>query len=342
MKIPEPENTIAALIDKAHEARAEGPRPHLGASLIGHPCDRWLWISFRHAVIEKFPGRILRLFRRGQNEEAIIVQDLRAIGVDIKSTGANQARVDFGKHFSGSIDGVITGGIPGKEKSKAIIEEKTHGDKSFKALVKDGVEKSKPMHWAQCQIYALGKGLERALYFAINKNTDEIYTEWIHLDKPAAERLVARAHRITMSERMPEGISQDGSWYECKYCPAWDFCFGSKLTKEVNCRTCAHVTPLENSTWRCERYAAEPIPFEHQRTGCESHVLNPQLVPWELGESTNPHEAVYIIDGKPVRNGEPDAYCFSSKEMLANPAVCANPEKEIQALREKLGARVVG
>ena len=82
MKLPEPMNSISSLIDQFHESKAEKPRGHLGGSLLGHHCERWLWLSFRWAVQESFPGRVLRLFRRGHNEEDIIIRDLRAIGID--------------------------------------------------------------------------------------------------------------------------------------------------------------------------------------------------------------------------------------------------------------------
>ena len=65
MKIPDSEHSIQAKIDKHHESLAEPPRPHMGCSQLGHPCDRWLWLSFRWAVQSQFPGRILRLFRGG-------------------------------------------------------------------------------------------------------------------------------------------------------------------------------------------------------------------------------------------------------------------------------------
>ena len=94
-KIPQPIHSIAALIDASHETRTESPRGHLGCSLLGHPCERWLWLSFRWAVKEQFPGRILRLFRRGHNEEATIIKDLEAIGVKFSS---HQEHVDLGSH----------------------------------------------------------------------------------------------------------------------------------------------------------------------------------------------------------------------------------------------------
>jgi len=344
--IPDMQNSITALIDEAHEAGPDKPRAHLGCSAIGHHCDRWLWLSFRWAVQEKFSGRMLRLFRRGHLEEQQIVSDLRAIGVHVTDTGENQARVNFGKHFSGSIDGIAEG-VPGGGRKTHLLEFKTHSDKSFNELVKaDSVQKAKPVHWAQMQVYMLGKGLERALYLAVNKNDDRIYTERVKLDKEAAERLVARAHRITMAERLPEPISANPSWYQCKFCAAHSFCHGDHLTKHANCRTCAHVTPCEDSTWHCARYDAGNIPLDHQRTGCDSHVLHPDLVPWKMLDSPNQWEAVYEIDGTPVRNGDGDAFVFASSELIANADACVRilrgEDTVLNGLRDAFDAEVVG
>ncbi len=98
MKIPDSDYSISALIDKHHESLAEPPRPHMGASVLGHICDRWLWLSFRWAVQPKFDGRILRLFRRGQNEESTIVSDLRAIGLDLRNFSHQQTKGNFFKY----------------------------------------------------------------------------------------------------------------------------------------------------------------------------------------------------------------------------------------------------
>ena len=166
MKIPDPQHTIAALIDAAHEAKRashkEVFRPHMGASTLGEKCDRKLWLGFRWAVRENFPGRILRVFRRGQNEEATVVEDLRAIGCKVRSTGADQTRVDFGSHVSGSIDGIITAGVPDAPRKSHVLEIKTHSKKSFETLEKEGVEKAHPKHFAQVQAYMLGTGIDRA------------------------------------------------------------------------------------------------------------------------------------------------------------------------------------
>ena len=342
MKIPDSEHSIQAKIDKHHEAHAEPPRPHMGCSQLGHPCDRWLWLSFRWAVQPQFPGRILRLFRRGQMEEATIVSDLRAIGLDVRGAGKQQARVDFGAHVSGSIDGIIESGVPEAPKKRHIAEFKTHSLKSFNALEKDGVEKAKPEHFVQMQLYMHGTDTQRALYVAVCKDDDRIYTERVKYDKAVAEKFVARGQRLALDDRMPPPISTDPSWYQCKFCDAHEFCHSTKTTKHVNCRTCAHSTAKADSTWRCERHDADGIPVEFQREACDSHVLHPDLVPWEMKEGLDQWTAVYVIEGKDVANGEGDAHVYTSKEILANPKMCSMGDEYVESLRQEFGGRIVG
>ena len=95
----------------------------------------------------EFPGRILRLFRRGHQEEPNIIADLKAIGIEVRDL-QNQDRVDFGSHVSGSIDAIIDGGVPEAPKKPHIGEFKTHSLKSFNKLNAEGVQKAKPEHYA--------------------------------------------------------------------------------------------------------------------------------------------------------------------------------------------------
>ena len=212
-------------------------------------------------------------------------------------------------------------GVPGAEKTRHVAEFKTHNAKSFADLVKNGVEKSKPEHFAQMQVYMLGTEIDRALYVAVCKDNDEIYTERVELNREFAEKAVERGKRIALADRMPEPISADPSWFVCKFCDAHAFCHDKQPTKHVNCRTCAHSTAMEDSTWRCERHDADDIPLDFQRKGCDDHVLHPDLVPWRM----EPHgddgkNVVYWIENNPVVNG-PDGR--TSREILENPTKCA-------------------
>jgi hypothetical protein len=249
----------------------------MGCSELGAECDRWLWLKFRWTVPESFSGRMLRLFRRGHREEAVILGDLRSIGCVIDE--GEQQRVDFGCHVSGSVDAVIRSGVPEAPKKPHVAEFKTHSLKSFADLEKHGVEKSKPRHYVQMQCYMHGLGIDRALYLAVCKDDDRIYTERVRYDRDVAERAIARGKRLAIVDEMPPPLSHDPSWYQCKPCAAHSFCH-SPTTRDVprSCRTCAHSTAKEDGTWRCERHDYEPIPVANQRMGCTDYEAHDHMV----------------------------------------------------------------
>lgn len=60
-----------------------GHRTHLGASLIGRDCKRYLWYVFRWCLRAKTDGRKQRLFNRGHREEARFIEWLEGIGFRI-------------------------------------------------------------------------------------------------------------------------------------------------------------------------------------------------------------------------------------------------------------------
>jgi len=336
MKIPQPLNSVVAAIDAAHEARQEPPRPHLGASVIGHNCERYVWLSFRWAFREKFKGRILRLFRRGHLEERTVHDDLRAAGVSISTINPEtrqQWRFDDG-HFGGSCDGVITSGLPEAPKTPHILEIKTHSLKSFNDLEKNGVTKSKPQHWAQMQIYMAAFDLDDALYYAVCKDDDRIYTERVKRDAGASMQLFAKAQRIIAADRMPAPLSTDPTWFECKWCPAHDLCHGSKLTKQVSCRTCAHSTAERDGRWTCAHWEMDIPDTDAQRTGCDNHVLHPDLVP---GWTYKPAETgvIWLTPHGEIHNA-PEGH--TSAEIAANWQACAANVKKDYA---QWGAKVV-
>ncbi len=333
--IPEPENNTISLINRYHEELSEKPRHHLGFSLLGHPCDRWLWLSFRWAIREEFPGRIKRLFRRGQNEELTAASDLRAIGVDLRETGRYQRTIYAGTHVQGSPDGIIYRGLPEAPRSEHVWECKTHSKKSFDEVKKKGVQRAKWQHYVQMQCSMTRANISRALYYAVCKDDDRLYTERVYIDRAEGEKYLDRGKRIALSERIPEPLSADPSWYQCKLCAAHQFCFESKHTKEVNCRTCAQATPEKNSIWTCSRWQAE-IPKDAQYAGCRSHVFHPDLVPWKLIEERSTEwNACWLIGEQEVINGE-DGY--SSREILAGGPF---GDPAIDLIRDVMGGEIV-
>lgn len=304
-KLPEPvhEHTTAQAIVRWYDKKEELPRPHLGASEIGKPCDRALWYSFRWCTAKQFPGRIKRLFNTGHREEARFIEELRGIGAEIYDRDPDtrqQHRFSAVEgHFGGSCD-AIGRGLPEAPKTWAIIEFKTHGDKSFTELQSKGVEKAKPEHYAQMQVYMGLAELERALYLACNKNTDELHSEWIHFDKETFDALIDRAKYIIDSNEPPLGISTDPAWYQCKMCDHQSICHQDKVPQK-NCRTCAFASPGVDAAWECGKHNTDSIPFETQITGCDQHLFIPPLITFANPIDSGDGFVLYQVKGSETK-----------------------------------------
>jgi hypothetical protein len=296
--LPETPAPTRDAIYAAYESdREDGFRPHLGASQIGKSCERALWYDLRGATPAGFPGRILRLFETGQLEEARLVRNLRRIGatvLEVDPETGRQWRVEaHGGHFGGSLDGVALG-LPEAPKTWHVVEFKTHSAKSFRELVAKGVAEAKPQHWAQMQVYMHLTGLTRAMYVAVCKDTDDLHVERVRADTEAAERLMAKAARVIDAARPPTRISEDPSWFECRFCDHHAVCHGGGAAAHT-CRSCLHSTPVEGG-WHCARWD-QPLDGDTQRYACARHLFIPDLVPGEVADAGDDHVVYAMRDG---------------------------------------------
>lgn len=292
--IPVPQHTTVNAILKGYEDRADdGLRPHLGASVLGNECSRALWYAFRWVTRRRFDGRMLRLFLTGTLEERRFLHELRKIeGVEAHDkdpeTGEQFRFSAVGGHVGGSMDACAVG-LPEAPKTWHVCEFKTHNDKSFSFLEKNGVEKAKPLHYAQMQCYMGWSGMDRALYLACNKNTDALYGERVRFDQAAFLELMAKAERVVTATEPMEKIKQDPDWYQCKFCDHHPVCHQGQVPA-VTCRSCAYATPVLSGTdgeWRCE-WHDKVLQVADQKRACEEHLFIPPLVtfaePIDAGE----------------------------------------------------------
>lgn len=283
-------------------------RDHLGASLIGHDCDRHLWLTFRWAVAPNHDGKQLRLFERGEREERWIIDDLRAAGFALEQVDpftGQQRRIVLGStgHAGGGMDLRFLGLIDGKP---VLGEIKTHNEKSFDRLVEKGVKASKPEHYAQMQSYMGGDGMLFAVYIAVCKNDDRIHVEIVPFDASFYARIAEKADRIVRATEPPPReidkahppclyTSQDGRTWPCQH---YQLCHGQAMP-ERNCRTCAYSTPENGGTWRCVRFN-EALSGEKQREGCASWVVIPSIVNAQVVDATEDWVELQFADGRKV------------------------------------------
>jgi len=336
--------TLDAIEQAVAASADDGLRPHLGASLIGRPCERALWYAFRWARCAVFDGRMLRLFARGQREEDTFAGLLRAAGVNVVQADPNSGeQYRFGtSHFGGSMDAACIG-LPDAPQTWHVVEMKTHGKKSFDDLTAKGVQIAKPEHWAQMQCYMAWTGMDRALYMAVCKDDDRLHLERVDYDKEAVMRLFDKAQRIVDAQEPPPGISDKPDWYQCKLCDYHAHCHGEAVPLPT-CRSCAHVTPVADGRWHCERNS-KTLDVAAQKAACQGHRFIPALLSRFAEAIEADTEANWIkyrhkTTGLTFSNGLPPEG-YESAEIHACTGKAALGDPVVEGFRKEFDARIV-
>ncbi len=330
--LPKITPTVSAIY-ASYKREKEYQNRTLAISLLGRPCERFLWYSYRQCVKPDFDGRMLRLFARGDIEEFRLSADLRNIGCEIHDiddrTGKQFLVTAFGGHLKGYMDGCGKG-FPEAQKAWHVLEYKTHNAKSFKKLVKEGLKKAKPEHYAQVMIEMHLTGIKRAMYLACNKDTDEIYPERIRYDATEAEALRDKADRIISASDPPARISERPDYYVCRFCDARELCHGTNPDlailpiSKLSCRQCCHASPIkggEGAKWQCGR-TLNSCPEEEV---CDGHRILPGLVgfaePTDYGNYPDGKDWVEYTnrDGGKWRNGSTIGDVTSEELMVLTP-----------------------
>lgn len=266
-------------------------RHHLGASVLGNGCDRYLWYSFRWTLMPKHSSRIHRLFRRGHREEARIIEMLRSTGLVVSTnlvelcenvqlpptpnsidiirnygldvykpasvTTDTQIKANLPPHMGGSMDGIlhVPANYVGMFGYFMPIEVKTHNQRSFTAMKKNGdsIRWNVPQHFVQGNTYAVRTGCTHFLYVAENKNDDSLYIKQEVAETSVTALNIVRAEQIIYKENETHIAKTQEKW-RCRMCDYDAVCNRKKkdiLDIAINCRTCVHARPIEDGTWAC-------------------------------------------------------------------------------------------
>ena len=352
---------IVEAIYEQYEKRgsAEPARTYLGASIIGKECSRALWYDFRWAARESFDGRMYRLFQSGFVEEPRLVADLRSIGAEVydvnPANGKQFGFSDHGGHMRGHMDGCARN-IPGGGLKWHVLEFKTHSAKSFADLKRNGVKKAKPQHYDQMTWYMGQTGMDRALYLAKNKDTDELYSERLEFDLVRYQQIDTKARAVIFGAEPPPKLSQDPSYYVCKFCTHRDVCHGGRVPA-VSCRTCVHATPERegDGRWSCAQVPdtnINSIPIHVQRAGCPTHLPLPFLITYadaiDAGEGwiefkRHDNGQEFVVAAQGVTHPYPDFPVYSTQEIsAAKDHRCIGDTGFIEQLRQQFDGKIVG
>lgn len=264
---------LEAINSKIEDEQEDGRRDHLGASLIGRECLRELYYTWRWATDRKFDARMIRLFNRGHLEEDRFIEWLKGVCDEVwpidPRTGKQIRIEEFKGYFGGSLDAVIQN--PAGYKGNFLGEFKTHNDASYKKVTMKGVREAKPEHYTQMQIYLYYKPrLVGALYFAINKNDDSLYIEFVGRDEDEAIRSLNKAKTVLLSPEPPARFdaASEYNFYCNKFCDHGSVCWKNKAPA-VSCRTCTFVKPTDEG-WKCTKHEVI-LDSQAQRDGCKEY-----------------------------------------------------------------------
>jgi hypothetical protein len=220
---------VNALIDPALVARnrRQQPRDYLGGSRIGEPCARKLVYEVTHTPKDEgrdFDGAILRIFDAGHQFETLSIRWLRGAGFDLRTERADGGQFGFeaaGGKLRGHIDGVIVAGPDVGLNWPVLWEHKALGSKSWNDLVKHGLALSKPVYFAQVQLYMGYLELETSLVTALNKDTQALHHEVVPFDPTQAQVLSDKAVdilRAAEAGELPPRIAAAQDFYLCRTC----------------------------------------------------------------------------------------------------------------------------
>ena len=279
------ESAVFQAYKKSRDAE-EPHRWHIGASDVAHECPRHLWYVWRWAFSPKFDGRILRLFQRGHRMEEHFANDLKAAGCVIYTHDYDGKQFEYGtlwNHCKVHLDSLAL--VPQKDGKTLfmIIEMKTMSEKRFAKLEKLGVKDAHPDYYRQMQTQLLvarkscepidkipdrpvepsykppnikHRKLDGVIFFAENKNTDDIYIEQVFPDEHLQNEIEVLLNQlIDPTKPAPPPLDCSTSSPPCKWCDFKSICRDNEYHQiEKNCRTCFFGNPIARGTQKLQSF----------------------------------------------------------------------------------------
>ncbi|HVI62383.1 MAG TPA: hypothetical protein VM910_07300 [Bradyrhizobium sp.] len=172
---------VNAAIERAAATAAEMPRPYLGASIIGHECARRIQYDWWCKPV--LAARTREIFDRGHYFEQRSRQRLITAGFKFAPPEALAFTAVNGA-LRGHADGIIIHGpdLPGAYVIYPFVwEHKAVNAKNWRAVERDGLEKTFRQYAAQVALYQAYLDVTNPALFTVT-NADTC--EWLHFLVP--------------------------------------------------------------------------------------------------------------------------------------------------------------
>jgi hypothetical protein len=220
---------LNAAIERAAAATAELPRLYLGASIVGDDCARKVQYDWWCKPL--LAARVRSIFARGHFFEARAREQLTAAGFKF----APESELAFSAangDLQGHADGLITGGpdLPNVHLDfPALWECKALNAKNWRAVERDGLDKTFPKYAGQVALYqAYLDKTNPALFTAVNCDSCELLHFTVPFNGERAQHWSDRATMIIaatrVSELLPRFTDNPNDW-RCRMCAHRERCW---------------------------------------------------------------------------------------------------------------------
>lgn len=219
------------------ESAKETPRQYVGASSIGDDCERKLYYNFHRAAEAQPTGAKGTLAANdGHRSEEVAAAYLRQLpSIQLwtkKEDGSQYGFTDLNGKFRGHLDGIIKG-IPLAPATPHVWEHKAKNQRLYDALtklkekfhIKEVLKKWDAVYYAQAVIYMHYYDLTRHYMTVSLPGFRDLQTIRTDANPTFAQSLIEKAKRVINATRPPMGISQNPTWFECKFCKFNHICF---------------------------------------------------------------------------------------------------------------------
>ena len=217
-------------------ARQEPRRNYLGMSAIGHPCERKLYYDYRSTVRKAHDAATLKRFEDGHRGEALMADRLRLVhGITLLTvdpeTGKQFGFQDHDGEFRGHMDGAIHGLLQASAawhcwEHKCVKEEKQAKLVKLKAEKgeKNALAEWDEIYYAQAMLYLHYSGMDRHYLTVSTPGERSTVSCRTDANPEVALKLIEKAKRIIDAPFPLARISNDPSWWQCRWCDHIDTC----------------------------------------------------------------------------------------------------------------------
>ncbi len=221
--------TISSLISSANEAswNGETKRNYIGASLLGHPCMRYIQYEFQCDDKGTSPRpENIRKMQMGHEFEHKMRSWMIQCGFEFEEDP--QPTIPFPEKMGGHVDGIIIKS-PLNITLPAVWESKSIAKTGYVKLLKHKLKLSNQRYYVQLQLYMYFFGCDIGVFTAINRDTCEIYEEIVDIDMQTVNVYMNNfdfiVHNFEGGTLVPRMASNPDN-YMCKMCSHINTCWG--------------------------------------------------------------------------------------------------------------------